>query len=311
MASLAGIDIDVFDSLGNRRSANATTDVLGAYDVGILPPGQYHVRADPTLAQGYANRFFADAIDLAFADPVAVNAGATSPAIDLSVSPSGSISGTIVDGAGSGLAGIDLDLFEAVTNARLLPSATTDATGSYSFPSLNGASYKVRADPSFAQGFERRYHVSAEVVATATPVPLATGGTVIGADITLAPGAAISGLVTDGQTGIPVSDATIRFYRLPSGLPMDQLGTAAIDGSYLVWGLPAGSYLVLAAPPNGDPTLGPTWYGDTSTQGTATPVLGLAGGVSPDISIRLPEPRALVPGLLALALLVRRRGSGS
>ena len=58
------------------------TDVNGAYTLGLLPPGQYLIRADPPIAFGLSERYFDDVPTAGQATPVTVGTGQTIFGID-------------------------------------------------------------------------------------------------------------------------------------------------------------------------------------------------------------------------------------
>ena len=292
----------------NKLSPNAATDAAGIYDVGVLPPGSYFVKADPTSAQPFADAFFDGRIDIALADPVLVLAGATTSAVDFSLQPPGAIVGVVRDDLGAPIGGIDLDLFDPVSGAKLAANAASVADGSYQFTALAPGAYHVRADPTLSQGLARTYYVASPTLSGADPVVVLGGSPTPGVDFALGPGAGISGAVVDQATGFAIPGAKLQFADVATLTTMDQTATSAADGSYTAGAFPPTDYLVLATPAPGDSTHVPTWFGDTTDIASATPVTLIGGSVTPNVVIALPEPHGLAVGLLAvLGLGARRR----
>ena len=307
-APLAGIDLDVFDA--NRRITRftATSDAAGSFQIAAMKAGVYFVRADPSALQGFARQYYAEAIDIRFATPIAVAGGADSSGVEFALVPGGSISGTLWSPQMQPAAGVDLDLYDALSGARLRESATSGPDGGYRFDSLHPGAYKLRADATLAQGWALLYFDAKPSEATADPVNVEGAVTTSPIDFHLSPGGSISGLVSSASDGTPLLGIRLDVLRAATLLPLDQGAVTAPDGSYTLIGLDPGDYLVTAVPGPGTP-FAPTYYGDTPGPSGAGVVSVAAGAQTPAIDIALPEPEPAVlagSALLVLAALARR-----
>ena len=307
---LPGIDIDAFDVSGNRVQVSATTDGAGQYQIGPLAPGLYFVRADPTIAQGYADQFYLNKVDLNLADSVFVTSSQDTPDIDFTMAAAGWIEGTIVDTLAQPLEGIDLDLFDAATGIRLRASATTAIDGTYRFDSLGPGQYRVRADATLAQGFVLTYYDGKLTLAQSDTIAVATGAGASNIDFTLAQGGSISGMVFDaGAGGLgEFRNVDIDVFVAGTFFRMDQSAKTDADGNYSLVGLPPGNYIVRA-----DPTpvqlLPIRYFDDAQFRESAAPISVTAGSDVTGIDIiydpGLPAAGAIGLALLALSLATR------
>jgi N-acetylneuraminic acid mutarotase len=109
--------------------ASTTTGPDGHYSI-LLPVGTYDVTAS---AFGYD--------DLTVNGVAITDGGTTTRNFALDPSPSGSLSGTVMDDASNPLANATVTIL-----GTPIPPATTDATGHYNFPTVPNGTYDVRAE---------------------------------------------------------------------------------------------------------------------------------------------------------------------
>lgn len=289
---LANIDLDLFDSSRNLMAGyTATTDASGNYQLGPLAPGTYFVRADPSIAQGFAEQYYDREIDIATATPVSVVGGADHGGVNFALVRAGSITGAVFDEAFTPLAGIDLDIFDS-TGARLRKGATSGVDGTYDLSSLAPGTYTLRADPTAAQGFARMYFDGRLTGAMADPVAVVANTATTSVNFTLPLGGSISGTVTD-VNGNPYPAIPVIMLQVQGDtvIELDQSATTDALGSFTIAALPAGDYLVAAVP---DSLLSPPlYYGDTTDE-TAASVVPLAAGQSA-VAIDIAFPFAWTP----------------
>lgn len=139
--------------------------------------------------------------------------------------------------------------------------AFTDARGAFVAPRLPAGRYVVVATkPAYVRAPYGAKHYDRP----GTPVTLGDGQALTGIDITMTRGAVLAGTVTDDGAPIPGVLVRVSQYRTTDGqrtlVPVPQAGspTSVLTddrGAYRIFGLPAGEYVVSAAPrplANGD-----------------------------------------------------------
>lgn len=283
-APLAAVDIDCFDAAGSRVDLTAMSALDGTFLIGTLAPGVYLLRADPAPAQGYATQFYLEKNDAAFADAIAVVAGAGTPGVNFSLEPATWIEGTVHDALGEPLPGVDLDLYDAATGIRLGANAITQTGGAYRFDNLPAGQYKLRCDPADALGYANRYFDGKTTRDEAAAISTAAGAGVSGVDFAIEADATISGRVTDGTNG--VADIDIDLFEADTLFRLDQTARTGPDGAYTVAALPPGRYVLRADPAPGQPYRR-TYYGGTTSPQNATALVVTAGEHVAQIDIML------------------------
>ncbi len=274
---LANIDLDLFDSFGSFLATyTAKTDVAGNYQMGPLAPGTYFIRADPTVAQGYADQFWPAAVDLVFASAVTISVGADTALIDFDLVSGSAVTGTVRDIGGMALSGIDLDLFDAATGSRLRQGSTSTVDGTYRFDSLAPGGYLVRADPTGIQGFARQYFNGQLAKAVADVVVTGAGAATTGVDFALDLAGTLSGQVLDAG-GVPVAGMDMDVFNGQGlgAIRMDQPAVTDVTGNYLFEALPPGNYIVRADP---DPAVSLPVYHPATTDPALATLIPLAPG---------------------------------
>jgi protocatechuate 3,4-dioxygenase beta subunit len=127
-------------------------------------------------------------------------------------------------------------------------STSTDEQGRYSIAGLPAGTYNVIASKT---GFVVASYGQRRALRTGTPVQLADGQQVTGADIRLPRGAVITGHVFD-EDGEPLARSAVTVLRYQYAGGEKRLAAAGTDqsddrGQYRVFGLPPGEYFVSAA----------------------------------------------------------------
>lgn len=241
------VDIDLLDAFGNRTQVNARTDLNGHYQIGSVPPGEYSLRVDPTIAQGFARTYYPNAATEAAATLVTVSAGLDTPGVDVALGLGALIGGTIVE-AGSAIpvAGVDLDLFDAMGRRADFTSKSA-ADGSYRLGPMMAGSYLLRADPSILQGYAREYYAAAATEAAATLVIVSAGEDHTGVDFALSPGATIGGTIRDALSLAPIEGVDLDVFDATGSLTGFSAASAA-NGAYRLGPMLPGTYFVRADP---------------------------------------------------------------
>jgi hypothetical protein len=173
-------------------------------------------------------------------------------AVKAPVAGRGSIAGTVVSQQASPIAHAAVSVTTA--DGQPVTVVYTDAHGQFLAPSLAAGRYViVAAKPAYVRApyGARRYD------RPATPITLADGQQVANLTITMARGAVITGRVTDDGQPIPGVIVRVSQYRVVDGertlAPVFQTGGPTSDqtddrGTYRIFGLPAGEYVVSASP---------------------------------------------------------------
>ena len=208
-SGLAGVDVDLFD-VASTLVGSVTTAADGSYSFTGLAAGDYTVDVDETtLPAGYVLTTTNEPASVNLLDGLAYG-GAVFGYRAVSNGPFGSIGDVVFDDADadgvfdageSGLAGVDVDLFDVAST--LVGSVTTAADGSYSFTGLAAGDYTVDVDEAT---------LPAGYVLTTTNEPLAV---TLGvdeaydtADFGFVPGASITVTVFDDIDASGVQDGT-------------------------------------------------------------------------------------------------------
>lgn len=175
---------------------------------------------------------------------VAAAAGPVDPSTLLGVSMT--ISGRITDAAtGQGVAGMCVD---AASDSATY-TATSGSDGTYAItwkqsPSTSPETFGVKTTPYCgADGWWQAAPDFPESV-TVTPEPGQSSAT--GIDLQTAPAGRITGKIVDDQTGNPVSGVLVRWTATGATNPRTSVTEVLTqpDGSYLLGGLSAGTYIV-------------------------------------------------------------------
>jgi len=213
--------------------------------------------------------------------------------VDIELPKGAAITGKIVNGAGTGIKGVSVRAKNRSTGQQF--STVSGNGGTYKLTSLPASAqgYSVCADPSDSSagtsGYRPRCYDNVAwsggpIPAGATKVNVALGQTKPGVNIKLAPGAAISGKVTDASNGQPLSGSGVLVFSATGKI----LGSASANaqGNYTVKGLPAANGNKVCALPRGGSTPDVSYKGEcwknVAWSGSASPAAG-ADGVSTSI----------------------------
>lgn len=295
---IAGIDLDLFDASFSPAGVNAVSGVDGTYLYSPLPAGQYFLRADPSLVQGYVDQYhpgvFLKSDAVAFSVP---EFGTT--IVDFSLETGSTISGTITSAATSlPVSGLDLDVYDVNRGFIGSVNTRTGIDGSYMLGQFPAGSYFVRADPETTM-YQDTYYLDKPTLASADPVLVDGATDVSGIDFSLTLAGFISGFLTDAMTGAPLDSLDLDVFDLSGQFLSAYDGLSAADGSYLLGPLPPGDYLVQADPRPDQFHLG-TYYGDVFDWRLATAVSVSPGVTTAAVDIAL-EPGGTIAGLVVAA----------
>ena len=267
------VDVNGLPALGARVSARrldepldgvppqtfADTDDRGEYRLSGLAAGRYEISTASPLAPRQTT-------DAPVYPVVTIRAGDDIHGVQLTASdtmsamflrglaaslPEGrlasmaGIRGRVLTDSGNPVAGAIVRVTGPATDARL----PTDADGSYVIPNLRPGPYMVSAA---RDGYESREYGQQVTGESGKPVPARAGAVTDGIDIVLPRGAALSGVIVD-EHGEPLQGVGVRALRVEYSA--GRLSAVAVGaerrtddrGSYRLWGLQAGTYIVAAS----------------------------------------------------------------
>ncbi len=242
-----------------RQVSACTSNGQGRYTA-YVDPGEYLIR---TTAPGYEPGWHGGAteVDATVVDVTASDADA----VDAALATAASISGVVTDPAGAPLANVYVQVYETI-NGTYASGGSTASDGSYRVDGLSAGSFTVQFQDSSGT-YLNEWFDDVALQASAVVIDVAAGEAVVGVDASLARAGSISGVVTD-STGAPLQD--IYVYSVPGY----GYGYTAVDGSYRIGGLPAGSYQVRF---NGSDDYSGEWFDNAADQGSAAEVVVAAG----------------------------------
>jgi hypothetical protein len=242
-----GVWVNVFDSTGAQINGTST-DETGHWQLPGFASGSYTVCYDPTYTDGGYQRGCYDGqpFDPTMGTPVTIAAGQLTT-VDGTLTLGAVITGTITDQVGAPLG--DVAVTAASLGAGSYYYGRTDDNGQYTLAGIDAGSYAVcfaatEASGPAAGGYSSECYDNQPTVDTADPVTVAgTGAVTVNAE--LAPGAAITGAVTD-PAGLGVEAVNVTATSVSTG--QNVYVSTRSDGSYTVPGLAAGDYTICFDP---------------------------------------------------------------
>lgn len=236
-----GVEVAAYDS-GSPAAPVAVTVTAadGSYSL-TLAPGSYDVRL------GRTTWFDGTPIGGPVATAVIVTDGVLAPVSADTVLATGALSGSVINGSGSGISGVDVRAVSATGSREVVvASTTTNGAGAFAFAldALPVGDYVVRFAKS---GQAIRWSGFAAEPSSAAVYTVAAGATTPGASGVLTGASrSISGQVTNGA--VPVAGAVVRAISTVSDVTIATATTDAL-GEYRVADLAPATYWVLIEPP--------------------------------------------------------------
>lgn len=243
---LANVEVLILPPLTDVPNLRVLTDSAGNFSsMNFLRAGSYLARTANT--SGYIDELYQELpcapCDLSTGTVFFAPAGSTTPNINFTLIPGGTVSGTITDADTSApIKDVQLSIFDF--EGTFIAADRTDDKGNYSFETgFPTGSYFVRTFNS--QGYINELYNNFEclncAVTGGTPINVTAPLVTSGIDFSLRKGGRISGTVTDAATSAPVGFANIRIYDAGGTFLTGQL--ADNSGNYASAGLPTGIYL--------------------------------------------------------------------
>jgi hypothetical protein len=266
MQPLANLGVYVYDAQ-NRQVARGSSDASGAFVTGGLAGGTYY--AVVQAGNGHLSQIYGGVhcgagclggVIAGAGTPIVVTAGATAGGKDFALTPGGRVRGTITrEDTGQPMQQVNVRFYDAA--GRLLTGGTTDQAGMYESSSglLNGAVFaavfNIRGFGSEVYNNRPCADNCASIVASGTPIPVASGAPTTGIDFALAqaagvPAAPVALRSANDAAGIRFSwsaaqsGAPAASFRLEAGFaPGTTALTIPVTGtSYVASGVPPGRF---------------------------------------------------------------------
>ena len=299
---VSGEVVSITDA-ANERGASATTGANGAYTVGGLSAGTYHVCFfhTPSVGSTAATVCYNGESGPDTPDPVVVRPGQTTTGIDATVpapQSEGSISGTVTDAVtGAVIPFANVTVYDA--RGDYFTFAQTDLQGNYDMASsLPPGDYKVKFEAAVGGNYLTQYDGDQPTCRTPHPVQVSAGQTVAGIDAAMAHGAQISGTVTDAATNAPLPNVDVGITDA-SGALVTTLETDS-RGRYVAPALAGGTYKVSFSSTSGGNYVAQT-YNDRGSLAQGDPVTVSTGQTAAGINAAL-QPGATISGTVTDAV---------
>ncbi|HEU5152528.1 MAG TPA: carboxypeptidase regulatory-like domain-containing protein [Iamia sp.] len=253
-APLAGVEVRAYGASGATAKAT-TTNAAGAYVLDGLAAGTYTLRF---ARAGVVTEYHSNASAASSATPITLSPGSELVA-DATVSLTATVTGAVIDGGGTPLAGVEVRAYSA--SGVTAKATTTSVGGGYVLDGLAPGTYRLR----FARaGVVTQFFSDAVSLATATAITLTPGVTVT-ADATVSLTATVTGAVIDGG-GTPLAGVEVRAYTASGTTAKATTTTAA--GVFVLDGLAPGTYRLRFARAG----VVTEFFSDAVSLATATPI---------------------------------------
>lgn len=247
-----------------QQVKSATTAWDGTYSITGLPPGDYRVYANPQ-DKNYAGVYYNNAFTLSTASLVSVGPSETKNNINFILPRGGYISGGAAND-GTPLPGMLVRVSDPSGSTNVGYNVFTQYDGSYTITGLPAGTYFVRAYAPVTDVLNNYLGLFYNNVArrnSGTGVAVVTNETTSAIDFNMPLGGKVAGTVTSASGGAPIAALAILAYDETTGSQMAAVSTSIVDGSYVLTGLPAGNYRIMAFAEGSGYASG--WYSSTGT----------------------------------------------
>jgi hypothetical protein len=237
----------------------ANTNATGDYSI-ALAPGTYYAYTTTFNTLGFINEIYNDLscpVTCSESDAVAtgtaivVASGATVSGRNFALAPGGSITGRVTGIGGAPLSGVTINVRMRVGTVNgFVPSAVTNASGSFTVPGLPSGTFYAYTANSLGYGDEIFDDVlclgSCDVSLafnSGSAIAVTAGAPSGGIDFALSPGGTIAGTITNTATSAPMQSVTVRaIARYGTTTQSARSGFTNASGAYSIAGLPPGTY---------------------------------------------------------------------
>jgi hypothetical protein len=257
------------------------TDATGRYDIVGLPADTYRIRFADYSGNGLLAEYFDNASTVESATDVPVTAGASVAGKNAQLAAPGHITGSVTGPQGQAIEGIYVAARRwdpASGEWAAVSSGRTDSSGLYDLTALTTGTYRVSFRDSETV-YAPEYWDNAASVESATDIDVIAGATTSQRNAQLSLAGTIAGTVTD-TGGVPIAEVNVCAYWWDSAAQSWDCASSAQtaeDGSYVLAGLPPGTYQ-LAFDDHSNRDYVTEYWDDARTIETATDVTVAAGG---------------------------------
>jgi len=252
---LGSVWVEVRTESGSYVGSYGYTGADGDYRIGGLEAGSYLLTAEE---YGYVDQLY-DGIscpddiyscDLDLGTPVAVDVNVTASGVDFQLDRLGAVTGTVTDAAGDPVPYARVEVWDGAGD--FVRDDYTDGVGEYRIERLRPGSHFVGTDTD-SELLDELYDdlpcpgglaVGCDPT-TGDPVLVAINTTNSGVDFQLALGGSISGRITDGVTGDPISSREVEIRDVTGSLVHSASSDG--DGNFTVGGLDTGTYFAVTS----------------------------------------------------------------
>jgi len=221
----------------------------GRYRLVGIPTGEYKLRIMPGFSGGhpdYLTLYYPNAEDVEGGTSLDLVDGSTVTGIDVAMHLGGTISGTVLDGAGNPVQGARACVYPILGNTNggycIGHSATTLADGTYTIHGVPSGEYKVSFSTSQSGNYLPQFYPGQPTRSAGGAVTVTAPGAVAGIDATLQSGGVISGTLTESGTGQALFGLGVCANRVGGNTSF--CAQTKADGSYSIRSLAGGDYQV-------------------------------------------------------------------
>jgi hypothetical protein len=287
--SIANLHVYVSEYPSGMWIAGTYTNSDGTYTLLGLPPGDYRVSAAPSNNKlPYVDEFYNNSYDYWNIQIVAVATGQDVSGINFSLATGGSISGTVRNADGSKpLANFFVECQRIVDGKWEGWGTGTNSLGKYTFYGIPYGQFSVRARDANGNGnYVMEYYNEVSRQASSTLVTVSKDINPTNIDFTLELGGSLSGKIISDTTfeAIAYVHVDVMDYNTSEWLGCADTGA---DGTFTVYGLPTGSYRVLANTSLNKLPYIDEYYLNTINSSSAKPVSVTKGQDTPNINFSL------------------------
>ncbi|RLI02184.1 hypothetical protein DRO31_04710 [Candidatus Bathyarchaeota archaeon] len=243
-APIGGITVCAEDLLSGQCLRSSKTEIDGSYTISSLPTGQYVVRVS-SFKEDYVQEYYDNVTQRSFATPVAVTAGSSTQSVDFSLSLGGKIRGQVTEAA-SGEAVFQTTIELLSSDGSVITTVEQGPNGTYEISGIPEGTYFIGATPS-GNMYLPQYYSGAEEFTNATPLDVLAGQTLSDIDFSLVnTTGCITGTVRSQADGLPLAGVYVTAEAYNADGFKSASALTGPDGSYIISGLKAGTYSVLA-----------------------------------------------------------------